>query len=181
MSLVAGTGKDGRITRKDVLNYQPKEVPVVDNQPVQSVAQSAPPATPVAETTVSNNDLVTKADPVRKMIAQNMLRSVHEIPQAWTMIEVDVTGLVKLRNSLKNEFKEQNGFGLSYFPFFVKAVSSALRNNPKLNSSWQNDEIIQHKDINISIAVATMMHSLFQSSNMLIGCQSPVSQQKSVV
>ncbi|WP_056979679.1 dihydrolipoamide acetyltransferase family protein [Companilactobacillus nodensis] len=155
LSLVAGTGKDGRITRKDVLNYQPKEVPVVDNQPVQSVAQSAPPATPVAETTVSNNDLVTKADPVRKMIAQNMLRSVHEIPQAWTMIEVDVTGLVKLRNSLKNEFKEQNGFGLSYFPFFVKAVSSALRNNPKLNSSWQNDEIIQHKDINISIAVAT--------------------------
>ncbi|WP_125590714.1 dihydrolipoamide acetyltransferase family protein [Companilactobacillus jidongensis] len=153
LSSVSGTGKDGRITRKDVLNYQPKETPIISSQPAQLASEPVIRSTPVLE--LNNNDAVTKAGPVRKMIAQNMLKSIHEIPQAWTMIEVDVTGLVKLRNSLKNEFKEQNEFKLSYFPFFVKAVSSALRNNPKLNSSWQNDEIIQHKDINISIAVAT--------------------------
>lgn len=162
LSQVTGTGKDGRITRKDVLNYQPqaeskpgpeKTAPQIEPK-VEPQVQNTTAPSPVTET-INNNDVVTKAGPVRKMIAQNMLKSVHEIPQAWTMIEVDVTGLVKLRNSLKKEFKEQNGFGLSYFPFFVKAVSAALRSNPKLNSSWQNDEIIQHKDINISIAVAT--------------------------
>ncbi|WP_334328813.1 dihydrolipoamide acetyltransferase family protein [Companilactobacillus sp. HBUAS59699] len=159
LSLVTGTGKNGRITRKDVLNYQPQaeskpapEKAAPSPEPVVSPNIPAPDPKPVS---VDTNDIVTKAGPVRKMIAQNMLKSVHEIPQAWTMIEVDVTGLVKLRNSLKNKFKEQNGFGLSYFPFFVKAVSTALKNNPKLNSSWQNDEIIQHRDINISIAVAT--------------------------
>ncbi|WP_125566675.1 dihydrolipoamide acetyltransferase family protein [Companilactobacillus insicii] len=160
LSLVSGTGKGGRITRKDVLNYQPEstvsqpaevvsKIETTSQQPLESQPQ-------VSQVQSSNsNDVIVKAGPVRKMIAKNMLKSVQEIPQAWTMIEVDVTGLVKLRNSLKNDFKEQNGFGLSYFPFFVKAVSAALKNNPKLNSSWQNDEIIQHKDINISIAVAT--------------------------
>ena len=92
---------------------------------------------------------------VRRAIATNMLRSKHEAPHAWTMIEVDVTNLVQYRDSLKNDFKQKEGFNLTYFAFFVKAVSQALKEFPMMNSMWAGDKIIQKKDINISIAVAT--------------------------
>ena len=71
------------------------------------------------------------------------------------MIEVDVTNLVAYRDSLKNDFKQKEGFNLTYFAFFVKAVSQALKEFPMMNSMWAGDKIIQKKDINISIAVAT--------------------------
>ena len=92
---------------------------------------------------------------VRRAIATNMLRSKHEAPHAWMMIEVDVTNLVAYRDSLKNEFKQKEGFNLTYFAFFVKAVAQALKEFPMMNSMWAGDKIIQKKDINISIAVAT--------------------------
>ena len=92
---------------------------------------------------------------VRKAIAANMLRSKHEAPHAWTMIEVDVTSMVQYRDSIKNEFKQKEGFNVTYFAFFVKAVSQALKEFPMMNSMWAGDKIIQKKDINISIAVAT--------------------------
>jgi len=149
---VKGTGKGGRITRKDVLNYQPviTETPVVEKVPTQPVSK------PVQTESVAN-DLVTgtPVSGLRKVIAQNMLKSVNEVPQAWTMIEVDVTNLVNERHKIKDDFKKQNGYSLSYFPYFVKAVSQALMNHPKLNSSWQNDTIVTNKEINTSIAVAT--------------------------
>ena len=92
---------------------------------------------------------------VRKAIAANMLRSKHEIPHAWTMIEVDVTNLVDYRNALKMDSRQKEGFNLTYFAFFVKAVAQALKEFPQINSMWAGDKIIQKKDINISIAVAT--------------------------
>lgn len=91
---------------------------------------------------------------VRKAIAQNMVTSVTEIPHGWMMLEVDATNLVKTRNHHKNSFKENEGYNLTFFAFFVKAVAEALKSNPLLNSSWDGEEIILHKDINISIAVA---------------------------
>ncbi|WP_145620408.1 dihydrolipoamide acetyltransferase family protein, partial [Bacillus licheniformis] len=92
---------------------------------------------------------------IRNAIATNMVRSKHEIPHAWTMMEVDVTGLVSYRNKIKNEFKKKEGFSLTFFAFFVKAVAQALKEFPQMNSMWAGDKIIQKKDINISIAVAT--------------------------
>lgn len=83
-----------------------------------------------------------------------MVRSKHEVPHAWTMIEVDVTNLVVYRDSIKEEFKKKEGFNLTYFSFFVKAVAQALKEFPQINSMWAGDKIIQKKDINISIAVA---------------------------
>ena len=87
---------------------------------------------------------------VRKAIAQNMVTSVTEIPHGWMMLEVDATNS-KTRNHHKNSFKENEGYN-SFFAFFVKAVAEALKSNPLLNSSWDGEEIILHKDINISIA-----------------------------
>lgn len=71
---------------------------------------------------------------VRKAIANNMARSKQEIPHAWMMVEADVTNLVRYREAVKEEFKRREGFNLTYFAFFVKAVARALKEYPALNS-----------------------------------------------
>ena len=83
-----------------------------------------------------------------------MVHSKREIPHAWMMVEVDVTDLVAYRNKVKDAFKEKEGYSLTFFAFFVKAVAQALKEFPQLNSSWAGDKIIQHDEVNISIAVA---------------------------
>ncbi len=158
LSLVTGTGKEGRITRKDILNFVPGETPVaapaVEAAPVAETPVAAPKAAP-APVFASGNDEVVPADGVRKAIAKKMVQSVTEIPHAWIMVEADVTNIVNLRNSVKDEFKKQEGISLSFFPFFAKAVVQAMKKNPKINTSWQDGNIVYHKDINLSIAVTT--------------------------
>ena len=161
LSQVAGSGKAGRITRKDLQKLidsgnipveegnAPSVTPSGAKQTAQPPKQSVPNITPMP------GDVEIPASGVRKAIAANMLRSKHEIPHAWTMIEVDVTNLVKYRDSLKTEFKAREGYNLTYFAFFVKAVAQALKEFPMMNSMWAGDRIIQKKEINISIAVAT--------------------------
>ncbi|MCM3566682.1 dihydrolipoamide acetyltransferase family protein [Neobacillus mesonae] len=166
---VEGTGAGGRITRKDLLKLiesgnipaagQKEALPIVE--PVNEMSQPAavkPAPQPVpaaANISASAGDIEIPVTGVRKAIAANMLRSKHEIPHAWTMVEVDATNLVEYRNSLKEEFKKKEGFNLTYFAFFVKACAQALKEYPQINSIWAGDKIIQKKDVNISIAVAT--------------------------
>ncbi len=173
---VEGTGKDGRITRKDIMNYEPakhveKEMPVAvepkegptkvsaEGKPVDEPTPSAPVSSkpkPSGEPIqAQHRDEVVPATGIRKAIAKKMVQSTTEIPHAWVMVEADVTNIVKLRNQTKETFKTQEGISLSYFPFFVKAVVQALKKNPKMNTSWDNGNIIYHKDINLSIAVTT--------------------------
>ncbi|EGO8154793.1 2-oxo acid dehydrogenase subunit E2 [Enterococcus faecalis] len=166
LTQVTGTGRDGRITRKDVTNFTPTQArtpdktvspgtsPSISEEPVASQNESAATASPTETTT----DKIVSADPVRKAIAKKMVQSVNEIPHAWLMVEADVTNLVQLRNSLKDEFKQQEGLSLSFFPFFAKAVIQALKKNPKINTSWDDVSIIYHKDVNLSIAVTTDEH-----------------------
>ncbi|WNF91244.1 dihydrolipoamide acetyltransferase family protein [Vagococcus fluvialis] len=159
LSLVTGTGKEGRITRKDILNFVPGETPVaapaVEAAPVAETPVAAPKAAAPAPVFASGNDEVVPADGVRKAIAKKMVQSVTEIPHAWIMVEADVTNIVNLRNSVKDDFKKQEGISLSFFPFFAKAVVQAMKKNPKINTSWQDGNIVYHKDINLSIAVTT--------------------------
>ena len=166
LTQVTGTGRDGRITRKDVTNFTPTQArtpektvspgtsPSISEEPVASQNESAATASPTETTT----DKIVSADPVRKAIAKKMVQSVNEIPHAWLMVEADVTNLVQLRNSLKDEFKQQEGLSLSFFPFFAEAVIQALKKNPKINTSWDDGSIIYHKDVNLSIAVTTDEH-----------------------
>lgn len=93
--------------------------------------------------------------PVRNAIARNMRQSVSEIPHAWTMIEVDVTNLVMLRNKLKDEFKRKEGINLTYLSFMMKGVVNAIKDYPIMNSVWAVDKIIVKRDINLSMAVGT--------------------------
>ncbi|MFY3793187.1 dihydrolipoamide acetyltransferase family protein [Ureibacillus sp. MALMAid1270] len=162
LELVNGTGLDGRITRKDLLK-------IIESGQVNEVSQSSSKSTevvaPVAAAskksttdfvpTTSQGDIEIPVTSIRRAIANNMVRSKQEIPHAWMMMEVDVTDLVIYRDRLKNSFKEQEGFNLTYFAFFIKAVAIALKEFPMMNSVWAGDKIIQKKAINVSIAVAT--------------------------
>jgi 2-oxoisovalerate dehydrogenase E2 component (dihydrolipoyl transacylase) len=93
--------------------------------------------------------------PIRNTIASKMRQSVTEIPHAWTMIEVDVTNLVTLRNKMKDEFKRKEGVNLTYLSFLIKSVVNAIKDYPIMNSVWGVDNIIVKRDINISLAVGT--------------------------
>lgn len=164
LSQVEGSGHEGRITRKDVQKIiergdipTPSEVKTsvqVEEQPVVAATQQVEEQRAVA-LPVSVGDVEIPVTGTRRAIANKMVQSKHEAPHAWMMVEVDVTGLVQYRDRLKNEFKQKEGFNLTYFAFFVKAVAQALKEFPMMNSMWAGDKIIQKKDIHISIAVAT--------------------------
>lgn len=115
------------------------------------------PRIPAVELEDQNGRAETMIDvtPIRNAIATNMRQSVSEIPHAWTMIEVDVTNLVLLRNKLKDEFKRREGYNLTYLAFLLKAVVNAIKDYPIMNSVWAVNKIIVKRDINISLAVGT--------------------------
>ena len=138
LSLVTGTGMGGRVTRKDVQAH-------ID-------ASAAAPETSSAGTG-SDTERVPLT-PIRRMIADNMVKSATQIPQAWSIVEVDVTRLVQRRASARDEFQRIEGVNLTYLPFAVKAVAESLKGNPLLNSSWDGDAVLVKKRINIGIAVA---------------------------
>jgi 2-oxoisovalerate dehydrogenase E2 component (dihydrolipoyl transacylase) len=184
LARVAGTGLGGRITRKDVetfiasggANAAPAAVqaaapiaaptvPVVAEEPASQQVRSsgihlsASPQTPLIEAEGHNldarNEHFIDVTPMRNAIATKMRQSVTEIPHAWTMIEVDVTNLVVLRNKVKDEFMRREGINLTYLAFMLKAVVNAIKDYPIINSVWAVDKIIVKRDINISLSVGT--------------------------
>lgn len=160
LTAVQGTGAGGRITRKDLLKLIESGGVKETAAPVSEGTGQTEPAQPSqakAAPSISSmpDDVELPVTPIRQAIAANMLRSKHEIPHAWTMMEVDVTNLVTRRNQLKDQFKAKEGFNLTFFAFFVKAVAQALKEFPEMNSMWAGDKIVQKKAINVSIAVAT--------------------------
>lgn len=144
-------------------------VPAVGFGPTAAAATAAPVAAAPAPAPVATApaykpaptpqplaaDQVIPVDAVRRRIAEKMLQSKHEAPHAWTMMQADVTGLVKLKEQQGEEFKRREGVSLSFVPFFIKAVVESLKEYPLINSQWAGDSIIVKKEINISIAVAT--------------------------
>jgi 2-oxoisovalerate dehydrogenase E2 component (dihydrolipoyl transacylase) len=91
----------------------------------------------------------------RRAIAEHMSRSVRTAPHAWMVVEVDVTRLVAYRAALRHEFAAREGVELTYLPFMIKAVVTALKQHPRLNSSWSDAGVILKRRINIGIAVDT--------------------------
>lgn len=152
LSKITGTGLGGRITRKDVqaqitaTKTDPSISNKIENEKTSSTKNSFQ---------TKDDEIEIELSPIRKTIAENIVNSKREIPHAWVMIEVDVTELVNFRNKIKAEFAHREGYKLTYFPFFVKAVAQALRKYPQLNSMWAGDKIIQKRAINTSIAIAT--------------------------
>ena len=148
---ITGTGMGGRVTRNDVLRYleQPAATVTAAPEPPQVVPAPAPTAAPARA-----DEERVPLTPVRRMIADVMVRSVTQIPHAWSMVEVDITDLVGLRNRERDQFRAREGVNLTYLPFALKAVASALKDNPTMNASWGDDCIILKRRINLGIAVA---------------------------
>ncbi len=173
LSAVEGSGLGGRITRKDLEKLiasgqvpveksdvqQEKVLENIDQKSGDNDANKTnsneKKSSPLTQVPTAVGDIEIPVTGVRRAIANNMVRAKTEVPHAWMMIEVDVTDLVKYRDSIKNEFKQKEGYNITYFAFFVKAVSQALREFPMMNSMWAGDKIVQKKEINLSIAVAT--------------------------
>ena len=148
LAQVSGTGLGGRITRDDLLLHVQTAQGTASPAGAPSQDQIAPlPAQEVEEEPVP-------LTPVRRMIAEAMVRSVSQIPHAWSTVEVDVTNLVALRNQTRPGFEEREGVDLTYMPFIIKAVVVSLKEHPTLNATWGGDKIILKKRINLGIAVA---------------------------
>ena len=149
---IAGSGMGGRVTRNDVLRYLEQQAAAVPTAaPATAPSTAAPTAAP---TTPSIDEERVALTPVRRMIADAMVRSVTQIPHAWSMVEVDITELVGLRNRERDRFRAREGVNLTYLPFALKAVATALKDNPTMNASWGDDCIILKRRINLGIAVA---------------------------
>jgi 2-oxoisovalerate dehydrogenase E2 component (dihydrolipoyl transacylase) len=178
LSGLTGTGVGGRITKQDVMAAvearsaasqaalgaptRGASPAAVSPETPPTPAAPATPATPAAPAEGSTArapaaapaDQLIEPSPVRKIIASRMVRSVTEIPHAWTAIEVDVGGMMACRDSKRAEFQTRLGVDLSYVAFSVYAIASALRANPIVNSSWEDGRIRVKGRVNIGVAVA---------------------------
>ncbi len=159
---VRGTGLGGRVTLKDVRQFiaqmGPQSDEGADDAPgagTSAVETRAAPSPMTDDATPGADEERAPLSPVRRMIAENMARSATDIPQAWTLVEVDVSGLVARRAAVRDEFQRREGINITYLPFVMKAVAESLKENPLLNSSWGGDSIIYKRLINIGIAAAT--------------------------
>ncbi len=142
LSGIHGTGLGGRVTKKDVQEFAAK----AKQAPAPTAAQ-APRATP------AEGDEVVQLTRVRRLIAENMVRSKTTIPHAWQTQEADMSGVVANRSASKAAFQKQEGFSLTYLPYVMAAAISALREHPQVNATFNETELIVHRDINLGISV----------------------------
>ena len=139
---IAGTGRDGRITREDVTEF----IAHRGAYPAATAAAVPMPAPVAAGQTIAFNS-------VRKRVAENMAKSWHASPHVLQVVEVDFLRVEQARKLHGAEWKRREGYSLTYLPFIVRAVSIALGKFPKLNASLQGDGLALHRRINIGIAV----------------------------
>lgn len=167
---VPGTGLGGRVSKHDIMSFieqkhqapaaatavlEREEQPAVRATAVPAPAEPPPPRpAPVSALREPGaNEELIPVSPLRKMIADRMTTSLYTIPHATTMVEVDMTNVVRYRESKKDEFRLREGVPLSIVAFVVKATVEALKEHPIVNAEWAGDNIILKKDININIAV----------------------------
>jgi len=164
---VAGTGQEGRVTKKDILGYMETrtENPVqVIETPVKTVTSTPKPtasnnnqiapihkAPPVP---IGPNDEIVEMDRMRKMIADHMVMSVHVSPHVTSFVEADVTNIVMWRKKMKDEFMKKEGEKLTFTPIFMEAVVKALKDFPKVNAMLDGNNVVIKKDINLGMATA---------------------------
>ena len=155
---IEGTGLGGRVSRKDVEDFiaqrqssqQQAASRVVPAQP-QAPSQSAP-ARQAPVPSLAGDELVPLSQ-MRRAIANNMVQA-WAAPHAHAVMEVDMTDLMRYRDRVKAEFQEREGFDLSPAAFIAKAVVEALRTVPSVNSSWTDQGLIRHRELNLGYAVA---------------------------
>jgi 2-oxoglutarate dehydrogenase E2 component (dihydrolipoamide succinyltransferase) len=162
---IAGTGNEGRVTKRDILQYVSERKsgrgtghygPQVISRPdvfvVKESRAAEDKATP--QTIYSGNAEIIEMDRMRKLIADHMVRSKHTSPHVTSFSEADVTNLVQWRDRVKKEFEKREGTKITFTPLFIEAIVKCIKKYPLINSSLDGDRIIIKKDINIGMATA---------------------------
>ncbi|MGH7765421.1 MAG: dihydrolipoamide acetyltransferase family protein [Candidatus Dormibacteraceae bacterium] len=144
LSKITGTGLGGRVTKKDVEEFAAKAKAAPSAAPTPAGASTAKPG---------EGDQVVQLTRVRRLIAENITRSTTTIPHAWQTKEADMSVVVANRNANKAPFQKQEGFSLTYLPYVMAAVISALREHPDVNSTFNDAELIIRRDINLGVSV----------------------------
>ncbi|MDQ3191190.1 MAG: 2-oxo acid dehydrogenase subunit E2 [Bacteroidota bacterium] len=167
-----GTGKEGRVTKNDILDYLGKRIngksqpetlasqngrtlevePVVKAQIPQTAQVVKSVQGPVV--TAGENDEIIEMDRMRKLIADHMVMSKQVSPHVTSFVEVDVTNLVMWREKIKKDFEKREGEKITYTPIFIEAVTRAIKEFPLINVAVSGNNIIKRKNINIGIATA---------------------------
>jgi 2-oxoglutarate dehydrogenase E2 component (dihydrolipoamide succinyltransferase) len=173
---ISGTGNEGRVTKKDILNYVASRqnghapAPAAQQPAAQAQAQPAPAApqqassTPapeaasatssVASPSYGGNVEIIEMDRMRKLIADHMVRSKATSPHVTSFTECDVTNIVRWREKAKKEYEKKYGEKITFTPIFIEAIVNCIRKFPMINSSVDGNKIIVKKDINIGMATA---------------------------
>lgn len=163
LEAISGSGKDGRVTKEDVLNYiknrgnqpSPKSTVASEQKIIQQpVAQTPPSGAGGHPVSVNGGDEIVEMDRMRKLISGYMVASVQTSAHVQSFIEVDVTNIVKWRDRVKNTFEKREGEKLTFTPIFMEAVAKALKDFPGMNISVDGEFIIKRKNINLGMAAA---------------------------
>ncbi len=158
LSQIEGTGVQGRVTKHDILAF-------IDNGKESSAPAKGAPAPSKGGVAVRqealptldlprNNVEVETLSTMRRKIAEHMVESRRTSAHVHSVFEADMTNIVEMRSRLKKSFEERHGTKLTFMPFFIKAVSDAVKNYPWVNASLDGEEILVHKSVNMGIAVA---------------------------
>ncbi len=175
LETVPGNGKEGRVTKSDILAYVANR----GNAQPAAASVSAMPVAPVATTpaistqtpakvevkshiSLNPGDELIEMDRVRKLIADHMVMSKHTSPHVTSFVEADVTNLVNWRNRVKDSFKKREGENITFTPIFIEAVAKAIKDFPMINVSVDGTTIIKRKNINVGMAVAQ------QNGNLIV-------------
>ena len=160
---ISGSGKDGRVTKEDILKYvglrqtqsDNIEKPQIIQTPVsQPITQNSQPSTQAIPVSVNGGDEIVEMDRMRKLISGYMIASVQTSAHVQSFIEVDVTNIVKWREKVKVAFEKREGEKLTFTPIMMEAVAKALKDFPGMNISVDGDYIIKKKNINLGMAAA---------------------------
>ncbi len=156
LEAIHGTGEGGRVRKDDIVSFlaQREQAPAA-LAAAASPASSMAPAAPAAPYTPGADEEVVPVSPIRRAIAEHMVRSKHTSPHATTMVEVDVTNIARWIERNKDAFRQREGYGITFVPFVMKATVEALKETPTMNASWVNDQIILKKRIHLGVAVST--------------------------
>ncbi len=155
LDAITGSGKEGRITKKDILEF-------LDNrgaastvaEPIQKPAVAKSKVEVSVPVSVNGGDEIIEMDRMRKLISGYMVNSLQTSAHVQSFIEVDVTNIVKWRAKVKDAFQAKEGEKITYTPIFMQAVAKAIRDYPMINISVDGDKIIKRKSVNLGMAAA---------------------------
>jgi 2-oxoglutarate dehydrogenase E2 component (dihydrolipoamide succinyltransferase) len=149
LDTIQGSGKDGRVTKRDILKY------IEDGKPEKAgTVQTATKSVEPPKVTSSAGDELIEMDRMRRLIADHMVMSKQVSPHVTMFHEVDMNNVVMWRNKVKDEFFEREGEKLTFTPLFIEAAAKALKDFPLVNASVDGYTMIKRKNINIGMATA---------------------------